>query len=332
MDQVDPRRLREENAALMQQLEAAHAQLASMQQQLQQQHIAEAAAQQQAVTRAELQHLQEQLDRALHQNRQQAMHNSFKPPSLSTLTGKKGDDIDSWLFSAEEYFDFLHIQDDERRVTIAGMSLQKAAKTWYHSVRGPSVPPERRLTTWHAFKAGLKSQFGPTDPVKFYRDKLADARQSGPVRDYNTDYRQICTGIPDLSEAEKLDRYVRGLKKAIRSRVEIERPQTFEEAAALAERLDSVMDTGSWSNRPFNRRDHGNHTSNRPSDGPTPMDLNAVERRNGHAHLTPEEKQRRKDNNLCAYCGSDKHDVHNCDVKHKGKGSGNGSWRSRGAK
>ena len=47
--------------------------------------------------------------------------------------------------------------------------------------------------------------------------------------------------IPDLSEAEKLDRFIRALAQDIRLQVELRGPRDFHEAAMFAERADTVI-------------------------------------------------------------------------------------------
>ena len=54
-------------------------------------------------------------------------------------------------------------------------------------------------------------------------------------------FRATCLKIPDLSEAEKLDRSVRALSQEIRLQVELRGPQNFHEAAMFAERADAVI-------------------------------------------------------------------------------------------
>ena len=54
-------------------------------------------------------------------------------------------------------------------------------------------------------------------------------------------FRATCLKIADLSETEKLDRFVRALVSDIRLQVELHGPRDFHEAAVFAERVDSVI-------------------------------------------------------------------------------------------
>ena len=61
------------------------------------------------------------------------------------------------------------------------------------------------------------------------------------VADFVFRFRATCLKIPDLSEAEKLDRFVHTLSQDIRLQVELRGPQNFHEAAMFAERADAVV-------------------------------------------------------------------------------------------
>ena len=79
----------------------------------------------------------------------------------------------------------------------------------------------------------LRDQFRPEDYGRCGRDELATMRQFGreSVADFVFGFRATCLKIPDLSEAEKLDRFVRALSQEIRLQVALRGPQNFHEAA-----------------------------------------------------------------------------------------------------
>ena len=54
-------------------------------------------------------------------------------------------------------------------------------------------------------------------------------------------FRATCLWVPDLSEAEKLDRFVRALVQDIRLQVELCGPNNFHEAVMFAECADVVI-------------------------------------------------------------------------------------------
>ena len=65
------------------------------------------------------------------------------------------------------------------------------------------------------------------------------ARES--VADFVYRFRATCLRVPDLSEAKKLDRFVRALVQEVRLQVELRGPANFHEAVMFAERADAVI-------------------------------------------------------------------------------------------
>ena len=61
------------------------------------------------------------------------------------------------------------------------------------------------------------------------------------MADFVSRFRATCLKIQDLSEAEKLDRFVRALIQDIRLQVELRGPQNFHEAAMFVEHADAMI-------------------------------------------------------------------------------------------
>ena len=61
------------------------------------------------------------------------------------------------------------------------------------------------------------------------------------MADFVSRFCTTCLKIQDLSEAEKMDRFVRALVPDIRLQVELRGPQNFHEATMFAERADAVI-------------------------------------------------------------------------------------------
>ena len=61
------------------------------------------------------------------------------------------------------------------------------------------------------------------------------------VADFVFRFHATCLKILDLSEAKKMDRFVRALAQDIRLQVELRGSQNFHEAVMFAERADTVI-------------------------------------------------------------------------------------------
>ena len=95
-------------------------------------------------------------------------------------------------------------------------------------------------TNWAEFAIGLRRQFEPVNAVRVARDKLARLRQDKSVQDYTARFRTLVLQVPDMSEAELMDRFIRGLKPAAQRELELHPPATFDDAVILTERVDAV--------------------------------------------------------------------------------------------
>ena len=111
------------------------------------------------------------------------------------------------------------------------------------SVVAEACEANRRPVMWDDFCRALREQFRPTDYGRRGRDDLATMRQYAreSVADFVFRFCPTCLKVPDLSEAEKLDRFVHALVQEIRLQVELRGPANFHNAAMFTERADAVI-------------------------------------------------------------------------------------------
>lgn len=270
-----------------------------------------------------------------------ALPSGCKASPPAHFTGKRDSEaIDSWLFSCLQYFHLTGLTDEARQIQFAGTLLRGPALVWFRTMVSSSELIQF-INSWAKFSAELKLNFCPTNMPKLARDRLASLRQTTfAVRDYVRDFRTVCLDIPAMSEDEKLDRFVRGLKSSIRREVELRDPQGFDEAVKLAEKFDSTYRSASSSSP----GPSGRFSRRYESDGPTPMELNAVpsqrqqhrgyqqgQRSGQHrsqspgrsqfTRLTPELRSKLIAENKCLYCRESGHFVENC-PKRPNQGNG----------
>ena len=150
-------------------------------------------------------------------------------------------DVGSWLFQLRQYLLLSHkaLADQAEGIVYAASFFRGHAALWWRSqveANGKVCP----YLTWESFAEAVKLQFRPVNAVKAARDCLASLTQQRSVQDYVSQFRILCLQIPDISEGEKMDRFVRGLKPQIQREVEMKEPQTFEEVIRMVERADAV--------------------------------------------------------------------------------------------
>ena len=163
---------------------------------------------------------------------------NVKVEKPETYSGEKTHDLDTWLFQVREHLDIMTIPARGHVPYAASLLRGNAALWWRETCEG-----HRRLATWDDFCRMLHKQFRPKDYGRRGRNELATMWQYGKesIVDFVFRFHTTCLKIPDLSEAEKLDRFIRALAQDIRLQVELRGPHDFHEAAMFAERADAVI-------------------------------------------------------------------------------------------
>ena len=263
----------------------------------------------------------------------------LKVQPLRLFSGVRGksEDLAAWVFQAEQMFLMADVDDDEMRVAYAGQALTDHAATWFFSRRKDGAP--NRLTTWEAFKAGLRSQFQGTDTYKQAKDRLYGLTQGkDSLQKYTDQFLQLHTIVGDLSERELMFLYERGLKPALQREVLRSDPKSFSEMLELVERLENIFSQtqSDWKPaRPL--REAPDPAASQA--GQAPMELGAMQhgrpqRKPESDRLPSEEHKRRMEQNLCYGCGKAGHIRRDCRTNpSKPKpGPGNGLQPAQGGR
>ena len=137
--------------------------------------------------------------------------------------------MDGWLRATEHYCDFVKLEDAQR-VKFAGTLLRERAEGWLRRWEIMKEVPE----SWTEFKEALVKEFRPTHALKIARDSLATLQQTGTVEEYVDTFQNLALEIPDMSAAEALDRFERGLRPEAFEHVRDMEPQNLATAFRIA--------------------------------------------------------------------------------------------------
>ena len=102
------------------------------------------------------------------------------------------------------------------------------------------TPTSLNAETWTTFKQVLLDAFRPKDFNRRARDKLAACTQTGSVMGYAAAFQRALLGCTDVSPAEALDKFVRGLKSNIQAEVVFREPVDLEDAVVIAEKAQTA--------------------------------------------------------------------------------------------
>lgn len=170
-----------------------------------------------------------------------------KPPMFTGQSGSRVR-VDQWLFSVEQYCDATGLVEDGQRISFAASYMQEAAYDWWYNRKVISV---NAPTTWEDFKTQLKLMFQPLAASEAARAALYHLKQGQrSVSEYvQAFYRQLHL-ISDMSEADKLFIFKKGLSADLFVEVDRRECKTLQEAMSAAQMTELRLNT---------HRRHGNH-------------------------------------------------------------------------
>ncbi|KAE8179309.1 hypothetical protein CF335_g9639, partial [Tilletia laevis] len=180
--------------------------------------------------------------------------------------------------------------------------------------------------SWAEFERVFLHSHGDPDHKRRVTRELLSLTQTNTTASYATRFFQLATQLEWNDEALRA-RFYEGLAEDVKDALAYSE-KTIEDVQDLANhavKLDNRLQERRNRSRPrgSGSNTHGSttfssspsHASASASSGPVPMDLDATAPR--YQPLTDAEKQRRRDNKLCLYCGKPNHIAFNCPEKNQ---------------
>ena len=217
---------------------------------------------------------------------------------------------------------------EDARVAFAVNHLTGRARLW------GTAEWERRTpacSSFQAFAAELCKVFGEASRGPDASGGLLGLNQgSRSVADYSIHFRTQASSS-EWNQAAQCDAFLMGVADYIKDElISYELPTTLDGIIELASRIDRRIQarqqekhlglTGRRQLAPSPAASGVSTPSGSRSSGePEPMQV-------GRASLTPEERRRRREGNLCLYCGQAGHFVPRCPLKGRAHQEGRNSW------
>lgn len=133
-----------------------------------------------------------------------------------------------WLFTADEA---VRTRKPEDPVAYVSSFLQGNALRWFMNVTEGGERP----ATWEQFKDQLRRAFANPHDRERNRIRLVQARQSGDLESYITQFTGLCLVAKEVDELTKAALFVGGLENdQLRKEVRREHPQTLQDAIRSA--------------------------------------------------------------------------------------------------
>lgn len=248
----------------------------------------------------------------------------LRPQKPPVYHGSK--DVETWLFQLRSYYRACGENEEIEKVAYAISLLRGNAAVWLQNLEesGVEIP-----TNMADFGTMITNQFQSINPRLVARDELASMvqRPGMSMADYVAEIRRVMLKLPGMTEEEKKDKFIRGVRShRIREELLIRDPATCEEAMTIAEKMSSGFERARHHGNPSYgnfelkgpRVRHNNTASSSYSGGistyhrATPMEVGVV-------HSTHTQRSTgvvNKDGRIrCFKCGNMGHRAVNCRKK-----------------
>ena len=165
--------------------------------------------------------------------------------------------VEAFIWSLDNYFALTGLTNEYQRARFAATRLSKSAALW---MRNQEFDFDHLV--WTDLRAEIRRYFRPADFHRRARDSLANCVQTKGVPAYIYAVKKCAQRLPEVTDDELLDRFVRGLKANVQIKVLKEDPHTFDEACRLAERVARLDQLAQDRALPYARRPAHNQGNN----------------------------------------------------------------------
>lgn len=217
----------------------------------------------------------------------------------------------------------------DKCIYMASFFEEGIAKQWYISVR---ISQTNLLSNFEKFCEAFQSHFGNPNVATSAKNKIDALVQSGSVAAYAARYFELLVHV-DWSDQTKIDTFYKRLKPAVKDIISYTpanaRPQTFKEYVDFTIDIDNRvhereverrLEAKSSSSNKNNSTPRYNSSNNNVPTSPqppvlsagVPMEIDATKTVKPRGPLTDAEKKRRREHNLCLYCGGANHKATDC--------------------
>ena len=200
-------------------------------------------------------------------------------------------------------------QDDESKVIYTISRLYGSAMNYAASLIEKNDPC---LHNYQQFKDKLKTFYGNVDFVFIANQMLKTLKQQhlGGIRGYILEFNRYADES-NWNEQAKMDAFISDLNQQVAIRIleMFPGPRDLTALQTIASRIDSRL---------YSQRSYFNHSNNSTRTRyKNNSRKNIFKTKSFHGPLSKEEKERRKRENLCLYCGSASHTLETCPKKGK---------------
>lgn len=195
----------------------------------------------------------------------------IKEPDVFTGQDPKVD-VNDWLHCQRIYMRLAHVSEADKMDHIY-LYLKGSALLWWRKLLADNA--QAQTWTFEQFAKQLTDRYSSATVIRLARDKINSLKQTGSVSAYNDTFNKLALRIPDMTAAEAMDKYVRGLKADVATWIAVNQPQDLQVAMNMAVEVDRRLWTQAGYRQQQQQQQHGGNG------GPEPMELGLMQQHGG---------------------------------------------------
>ncbi|OMJ15695.1 Retrotransposon-derived protein PEG10, partial [Smittium culicis] len=240
----------------------------------------------------------------------------FRLPEPPKFPGRS-EDPKNFLLKIKLQFSAKPItfESDERKILFFASYLSEEAASWFDQLLQENSPV---LGNYESFLVEFNRIFFNPNLILANADALMKCSQgTRQVIEYSSEFRRLAN-TSKFNQAALVYLYQKGLHPTILDRLTMtETPEKLEELINIAVKIDQRVQERNLMAKDYTHINHPVPQYHTPSiQNNNSMDIDMItERRRGP--LSEQEKDRRRINGLCLYCGKPGHIVADCRLKPK---------------
>lgn len=243
-------------------------------------------------------------------------HHNFNPMPKIEFPKFDGNDPKGWVIKAEQYFEFISI-DDFRKVKLSGLHFEGKANVWYRFYQSG-----RSNIPWKVFQLDVINRFEDPD-TRDVQDLFNKLSQTGSVSEYEDRFEElralVVTKNRNLTEEYFVSSFISGLQEHIKGAVKMFRPQTLTDTVFLAKQEESkTKKSYHQSGKTFSKFGSMGTTEVKKVQFPT---YTSTPQKSGYKNaknkstLSSKEIMERRSKGLCFHCDESYHPGRECKAK-----------------
>lgn len=241
-----------------------------------------------------------------------------RKPSIPYFNGKGSENIDSWLAEVEKA---VENYDEKEKIELAVRHLKDQALQTFDGMN------KSNHLTWQEFKKGMQLKHRPANYQAKLRSKLETIKETGGRLDeYANDFRSIITDIENMSEQDKIYRFLSGLDERMRMKLESKVFESLDEAMRCAQEMNRAYVHHGHKNKSEIRdsidlnhqrmiAERKKNNNNNPRVNPNPNYYNNANGYEKHAGSEHGFQTRAKKIIICFRCKRSGHTAYNCNSR-----------------